>query len=121
MMLVGAAPNNLNYADPRSACGAPRQRALRGSTMVCLSHKISAHRGFVKALVLGFMQSSALCQPGAEAMKLARISRDCSLDWGDYPKATSSNQQYWVVALVRELEAEGKVERVSESGPRRLR
>jgi len=78
-------------------------------------------RNNAKALVLGFMQSSAICQPGAEGMKLARISRDCGLDWGDYPKATSSNQQYWVVALVRELEAEGKVERVSESGPWRLR
>jgi hypothetical protein len=44
-----------------------------------------------------------------------------NLDWGDYPNATSSNQQYWVVALVRELEAEGKVERISESGPWRLR
>jgi hypothetical protein len=80
-----------------------------------------AIRNSAKALVLRLMQSTALCQPGAEGMKLARISRDCGLDWGDYPKATSSNQQYWVVALVRELEAEGKVERVSESGPWRLR
>lgn len=78
-------------------------------------------RDSAKALVLRYFQSSANCQPGAEGMKLARISRDCGLDWGDYPKATSSNQQYWVVALVRELEAEGKVERVSESGPWRLR
>lgn len=77
-------------------------------------------RNSAKALVLRFMQSTALCQPGAEGMKLARISRECGLDWGDYPKATSSNQQYWVVALVRELESEGKVERVSDSGPWRL-
>lgn len=78
-------------------------------------------RDKAKSLVLRFMQSSSLCQPGAEGMRLASICRDCGLDWGDYPKATSSNQQYWVVALVREFEAEGKVERVSESGPWRLR
>ena len=80
-----------------------------------------AIRDNAKALVLRFFQSSALCQPRAEGIRLARISRDCGLGWGNYPKATSSNQQYWVVALVRELEAEGRVERVSESGPWRLR
>ena len=80
-----------------------------------------AIRDNAKALVLRFFQSSALCQPGAEGIRLARISRDCGLEWGNYPKATSSNQQYWVVALVGELEAEGRVERVSESGPWRLR
>ncbi|WP_153146929.1 hypothetical protein [Dechloromonas sp. H13] len=74
-----------------------------------------------KALVHEFMQSASLCQPGAEGMKLAPIFRACGFDWGNYEKATSSNQQYWVVALMRELEAEGKVERVSESGPWRLR
>lgn len=78
-------------------------------------------RNQAKELVFRFMQASALCQPSAEGMRLARIFRECGLDWGDYPKATSSNQQYWVVALVRELEAEGKVERISESGPWRLR
>jgi hypothetical protein len=74
-----------------------------------------------KALVLEFMQSSSDCQPGNEGMKLSPIFRACGLDWGDYPKATSSNQQYWVVALVRELESEGKVEQMSPSGPWRLR
>jgi hypothetical protein len=74
-----------------------------------------------KALVYEFMQSSVLCKPGKDGMRLSQIFRACGFDWGDYKKATSSNQQYWVVALVRELEAEGKVERVSESGPWRLR
>ena len=50
-------------------------------------------------------------------MRLAPIFRACGFDWGPYQKATSTNQQYWVVALMRELEAEGKVERVFESGP----
>ena len=78
-------------------------------------------RAEAKALVFEFMQSSDLCQPGKEGMRLSPIFRACGFDWGEYKKATSSNQQYWVVALMRELEAEGKVERVSESGPWRLR
>jgi methionyl-tRNA synthetase len=53
-------------------------------------------------------------------MKLAEIFRECGFDWGDYPKTTSSNQQYWVGAIVQELKSEGKIERVSESGPWRL-
>ena len=78
-------------------------------------------RSQAKTLVLEFMRSSSHCQPGGEGMRLAPIFRACGFDWGDREKATSSNQQYWVVALMRELEAEGKVERVSESGPWRLR
>lgn len=78
-------------------------------------------RADAKTLVYQFMQASDLCQPGREGMKLASIFRACGLDWGAYENATSSNQQYWVVALVRELEKEGKVERVFESGPWRLR
>ena len=78
-------------------------------------------RAEAKAIVYEFMRASALCQPGREGMRLAPIFRACGFDWGEYEKATSSNQQYWVVALMRELEAEGNVERVSESGPWRLR
>lgn len=74
-----------------------------------------------KALVLEYMRASAQCQPTTAGMRLAPIFRACGFDWGDYRKATSSNQQYWIVALMRELEAEGKVERVFESGPWRLR
>lgn len=78
-------------------------------------------RSEAKAIVYEFMRASEPCQPGHEGMRLAPIFRACGFDWGEYEKATSSNQQYWVVALMRELEAEGKVERVSESGPWRLR
>lgn len=77
-------------------------------------------RADAKALVHEFMLASDLCQPGREGMRLSPIFKACGFDWGEYKKATSSNQQYWVVALMRELEAEGKVERVSESGPWRL-
>lgn len=73
-----------------------------------------------KDLVLDFMRNNPACQPNSTGMKLAEIFRECGFDWGDYPKTTSSNQQYWVGAIVQELKSEGKVERVSESGPWRL-
>ena len=73
------------------------------------------------ALVHEFMKKSDLCQPGREGMRLSPIFRACGFDWGEKPRATSSNQQYWIVALMRELEGEGKVEQVTESGPWRLR
>ncbi len=52
------------------------------------------------------------CQKDSNGVALAQIFRDCGFDWGEYKNATSSNQQYWCVALVRELEKEGKVERL---------
>jgi hypothetical protein len=77
-------------------------------------------RAEAKALVFEFMRESEQCQPGRDGIRLSPIFRACGFDWGEQKKATSSNQQYWVVALMRELESEGKVERVSESGPWRL-
>ena len=44
--------------------------------------------------MLDLMTSSAICQPGGAAMKQAERFRECGLDHGDYPSATSSNQQY---------------------------
>lgn len=77
-------------------------------------------RKLSKELVLDFMKTRPECQAGAGGMKQAEIFRECGFDWGKYPKATSSNQQYWIVALLHELAEEGRVERVSESGPWRL-
>jgi hypothetical protein len=73
-----------------------------------------------KELILDFMHANSKCQPNSSGMKLAEIFRECGFDWGDYPKTTSSNQQYWVGAIVQELKSEGKIERISESGPWRL-
>jgi len=78
-------------------------------------------RGTAKSLVLDYMRSVPQCQPGREGLRLSPIFNACGFDWGEYPKATSSNQQYWVVALMRELEAEGKVEQVADRGPWRLK
>ena len=77
-------------------------------------------RADAKMLVHQFMQASDGCQPGREGMKQASIFRECGFDWGNSKKATSSSQQYWVAAILRELVVEGKIERVSESGPWRL-
>jgi hypothetical protein len=74
-----------------------------------------------KSLVLDFMRASSSCQPGGEGIRLSAIFRACGFDWGTYPKATSTHQQYWVVALMRELETEGLVEQIMASGPWRLR
>ena len=78
-------------------------------------------RSQAKSLVLDLMSATRRCRPGGEGLKQAEIFRACGLDWGAYEKATSSNQQYWVVALLRELQAEGKVEQVKLSGPWCLR
>ena len=72
-------------------------------------------RAEAKAIVLEFMHASDVCQPGRAGMRLASIFRACGFDWGAYEKATSTNQQYWVVALMRELESEGKVERCART------
>lgn len=72
-------------------------------------------RNKIKELVYDYMKNSSECAPYALGMKQAEIFRACGLDWGEYPNATSSNQQYWIVALLRELESEGKVKRDSIS------
>lgn len=69
-------------------------------------------RSLAKNLVMQFMQRNPDCKPNENGLKLAQIFRMCGFDWGEYETSTSSNQQYWVVALVRELEAEGKLERI---------
>lgn len=96
-------------------------RKVRRSPLTEFEDRGSKIRAEAKVLVYEFLKSSDLCQPGREGMRLSPIFKACGFDWGEYPKATSSNQQYWVVALMRELEFEGKVEQVSPSGPWRLR
>ncbi len=66
------------------------------------------------------MHASDECQSTGAGMKQSQIFKDCGFDWGAYPSVTSSNQQYWIVAILSELKKEGKVVRVSESGPWKL-
>lgn len=49
-------------------------------------------RSSAKELVFDLMTASPLCQSGGAGMKQAEIFRECGLDHGDYPSATSSNQ-----------------------------
>ena len=77
-------------------------------------------RDLCKVLVIDFMKSSPGCQPNKEGMKQSQIFCACGLDYGDYKKVTSSHQQYLIVAILRELESEGKVQQVKDSGPWRL-
>ncbi len=78
-------------------------------------------RNDCKSLVLEFMQTIPECQPGNSGLKQSQIFKNCGFDWGAYPSVTSSNQQYWIVAILSELNKDRKVERVSKSGPWRLR
>lgn len=77
-------------------------------------------RGEAMTLVLDYLRSSDLGRPGGDGVSQTQIFRACGLDWGAQRKATSTNQQYWVVALLRQLERDGKVEQVRDSGPWRL-
>lgn len=77
-------------------------------------------RDQTKKLILDLLNSSKEFGKDGSGIRTSQIFKVCGLDWGKYPKANSSRQQYWVVAAIRELEAEGKVERISESGPWRL-
>ncbi len=78
-------------------------------------------RNQAKQLVISFMNSENDCWVTGPGIKQAQIFKRCGFDWGTYEKATSSNQQYWIVGLLRELESEGKVEQVRTSGPWRLK
>ena len=78
-------------------------------------------RNQAKQLVYNFMCSNSECSNSAPGMKQAKIFKECGFDWGKYEKATSSQQQFWIVALLRELEAEDQVEQVCSSGPWRLK
>lgn len=75
----------------------------------------------IKELVFNYMKNSPDCAVYADGLKQAEIFRQCGLDWGEHHNATSSNQQYWIVALLRELESEGKVQRDTDSKKWRIK
>ena len=80
-------------------------------------HQGAELRNRAKELALSVLKT----HPDAQNVKQAEVFRLSGLDWGEKRKATSSNQQYWVVALLRELEEEGLVEQIEDRGPWRLR
>lgn len=78
-------------------------------------------RSKAKELAISALQKHPDGNKNGKGVKQAEVFRLCGLDWGDYPKALSTQQQYWVVALLRELEADGVVEQVEDKGPWRLK
>ena len=70
-----------------------------------------AFRMQIKELVLDFLRSTEECSPEGEGMTQAKIFRECGLDWEDQPKAPSTQQQFWLVALLYVLEKEDLVQR----------
>lgn len=44
-----------------------------------------------------------------KGLKTAEIFRKCGLDWGDQTNATTSQQQFWLVGGLRELEKENRI------------
>lgn len=74
-----------------------------------------------KNLIYNFMKNSSDCQNFSEGLRQSEIFRSCGMDWGEKQNATSSNQQYWIVALLRELEEENKIQRDNTNKKWRLR
>ena len=64
-----------------------------------------------KNLVLEYMTTKEDCSRYSAGMRQADIFRECGMDWGEKTNCTSSNQQYWIVAILRELEEENKIQR----------
>jgi len=75
----------------------------------------------IKSLVLEYMQTNPDCASSSNGMKQAEIFRACGLDWDDQANATSSQQHFWLVALLRVLEEEGIVQRDSVNKKWRLK
>ena len=68
-------------------------------------------RNEFKNLIYEYMCSKEIMFKYGEGMRQADIFRNCGMDFGEKPNCTSSNQQYYIVAILRELEEEGKVKR----------
>ena len=72
-------------------------------------------RELSKSLVTDFIQSSPDCGSNSVGLKTSEIFRACGFGWGEKDSATSSSQQSWFVALLRELEESNIIVRLSES------
>ena len=63
-----------------------------------------------KNIVLRFMQKHPNCAIMSVGLSQADIFRCCGFSWGYQENATESNQQYWIVACLKELESEDLVQ-----------
>ena len=78
-------------------------------------------RSKAKELALAALAKHPDGHKNGKGIRQNKVFELCGFDWGDKLKATSSNQQYWVVALLRELEEDGLVEQLKDRGPWRLK
>lgn len=67
-------------------------------------------RNEAKEIVLEFMMQNPRCYTSSCGIEQAEIFNQCGFGWGNQENATISNQQYWIVALLKQLETEGFVE-----------
>ncbi len=103
------------------AAGLPDMTNYKIKSVDAFARQGNAMRQAAKELVYDYMKAQSQCQPEGLGLRTAHIFRACGLDWGDYPKSSSSSQQYWLVATLQELTREGRIERISDSGPWRLK
>ena len=75
------------------------QRKINRSTGLYIKEK-------TKSLIIKCMQTHFNhCHNGLSQTK---IFKGCNLGWGDKKNTTETQQQFWVVALLKELEEENK-------------
>lgn len=77
-------------------------------------------RVIAMGLVVDYLEHHPDGRADGCGIKQSVICRECGLDWQHFDKATLSNQQYWTVAILKQLEEEGLVVQVRPSGPWRM-
>lgn len=78
-------------------------------------------RSQMKKHVLAFMNDTPVCASSSEGMRTTQLFEQCGFNWDDQENAESTKQQYFMVALLRVLETEGKIQRDPISKKWRLR
>lgn len=68
-------------------------------------------RNAIKEFVYDYMKNNPNCAARGDGETTAEIFRNCGLSFENQENATASNQQYWLVALLRVLELDGRVTR----------
>ena len=74
-------------------------------------------RNKTKELTLAALAKHPYRRINGKGVKQAEVFRLWGFDWGDYPGAPGTQQQYWAVALLRELKSKVTVEKVEKNGP----
>ncbi|NQU86277.1 MAG: hypothetical protein HQ541_11000 [Mariniphaga sp.] len=77
-------------------------------------------RNKIKELIFDFIKQNPECKARESGLKQTVIFRECGMDWGNKKKVTSGRQQFWVNAILRELEDEGVIMQDAETNKWRL-